>query len=69
METYATRILLIGIGLVSAVIVARLLGPQGRGIYAVAAATGALGVQFGNLGLHTSNIYFVARDPQNRSLR
>ena len=43
METYATRILLIGIGLVSAVIVARLLGPQGRGIYAVAAATGALG--------------------------
>lgn len=65
METYATRILLIGIGLVSAVIVARLLGPQGRGIYAVAAATGALGVQFGNLGLHTSNIYFVARAPES----
>jgi O-antigen/teichoic acid export membrane protein len=65
METYATRVLLIGIGLVSAVIVARLLGPQGRGFYAVAAATGALGVQFGNLGLHTANVYFVARDPHS----
>ncbi len=63
METYATRVLLIGIGLVATVIVARLLGPEGRGLYAVAAATGALGVQFGNLGLHTANVYLVARDP------
>jgi O-antigen/teichoic acid export membrane protein len=62
-ETYATRVLLIGIGLVATVIVARLLGPEGRGLYAVAAATGALGVQFGNLGLHTANVYLVARDP------
>jgi O-antigen/teichoic acid export membrane protein len=63
METYVTRVLLIGIGLATTVIVARLLGPEGRGLYAVAAATGALGVQFGNLGLHTANVYFVARDP------
>jgi len=62
-ETYATRVLLIGIGLAATVIVARLLGPEGRGLYAIAAATGTLGVQFGNLGLHTSNIYLVARDP------
>jgi O-antigen/teichoic acid export membrane protein len=61
--TYATRVFLIGIGLVTTVLVARWLGPQGRGLYAVAAATGALGVQFGNLGLHTANVYFVARDP------
>jgi enterobacterial common antigen flippase len=63
-ETYATRVLLIGIGLATTVIVARLLGPEGRGVYAVAAATGALGVQFGNLGLHTANVYLVARDPE-----
>ena len=65
METYATRVLLIGIGLVTSVIVARLLGPEGRGLYAVAAATGTLGVQFGSLGLHAANVYFVARDPDS----
>ena len=61
-ETFATRILLIGIGLVTSVIVARILGPEGRGLYAVAATIGAIGVQFGNLGLHASNTYSVARD-------
>ncbi len=65
METYATRIFLMGVALVTSVVVARLLGPEGRGYYAVAAAIGALGVQFGTLGLHTSNAYFVAKQPQN----
>ena len=64
-ETYLTRIFLMGLALVTTVVVARLLGPAGRGYYAVAAATGALGVQFGNLGLHTSNTYFVAKYPES----
>jgi O-antigen/teichoic acid export membrane protein len=61
-ETFLTRILLIGIGLITSVIVARVLGPEGRGLYAVAATITAMGVQFGNLGLHASNTYYVARD-------
>jgi len=61
-ETFATRILMIGLGLVTSVMVARILGPEGRGLYAVAVAVGAIGVQFGNLGLHASNTYYVARD-------
>jgi len=61
-ETLLTRILLIGVGLITSVIVARVLGPEGRGLYAVAAAIGAIGVQFGNLGLHASNTYYVSRD-------
>src|SRR5437868_3918452 len=61
-ETYATRMVLIGVSLVTTVVVARLLGPEGRGLYAIAAATGALGVQFGNLGLHSANVFFAARN-------
>jgi O-antigen/teichoic acid export membrane protein len=61
-ETFVTRILLIGIGLITSVIVARVLGPEGRGLYAVAGAIGAIGIQFGNLGLHASNTYYVAQD-------
>jgi O-antigen/teichoic acid export membrane protein len=64
LETLATRVLIIGIGLLTSVITARILGPEGRGLCAVAASIGALGVQFGNLGLHASNIYHVARDPK-----
>jgi O-antigen/teichoic acid export membrane protein len=68
-ETYATRILISIAGLVTTVMVARLLGPEGRGIYAVAMTTGLLGVQFGNLGLHTANVYLVAQRPDSlRSL-
>lgn len=61
-ETFATRILLIGIALITGVIVARILGPEGRGLYAIAVTLATTGVQFGNLGLHASNTYFVAKD-------
>ncbi len=61
-ETFGARITVIAVGLVTSVLVARALGPEGRGLCAVAAAFGALGAQFGNLGLHASNTYVVARD-------
>ena len=60
--TFATRIVLVGLGLATTVVVARSLGPEGRGLYAVALTIATLGVQLGNLGLHASNTYFVAKD-------
>jgi O-antigen/teichoic acid export membrane protein len=64
-QTFATRIMLIGLATIMSVLVSRWLGPTNRGIYAIAVLIGALGMQFGNLGLHASNTYFVA---QNRNL-
>ncbi len=61
-ETYMTRLLLIVIGFATTVIVSRSLGPSGRGLFAVAAAVSAIGIQFGNLGLHASNTYYVAKN-------
>ncbi len=60
-ETMATRVALIAIGLVTSVLIARSLGPEGRGLQAAIAALTAVGVQFGNLGLHASNTYYVAK--------
>ena len=60
--TLATRGVTIVAGLLTSVLVARALGPSGRGLFAVAAALTAIGVQFGNLGLHASNTYAAARD-------
>jgi O-antigen/teichoic acid export membrane protein len=61
-ETFAIQIILLALSLMTSVAVARTLGPQGRGLYAVAMAIGLIGVQLGNLGLHASNTYYVAQD-------
>jgi len=64
-ETLGTRVLTLAIGLLTSILVARLLGPEGRGLVAAAAALAAIGVQFGNLGLHASNTYYAGREPQS----
>jgi len=65
LETYGTRLLVVAVAFATAIVIARELGPAGRGLYAVAVTLGAIGAQFGNLGLHASNMYYVAR---NRAL-
>jgi len=62
LETYGTRLLVVAATFATAIVIARELGPTGRGLYAVAATVGAIGAQLGNLGLHASNVYHVARD-------
>jgi O-antigen/teichoic acid export membrane protein len=63
-QTFTTRIALIGISLISSVIIARTLGPSGRGEYGVASVLAVMGAQFAMLGLHASNTYFLARDKE-----
>jgi len=63
-ETFGTRVFLIAINGVNTILIARLLGPEGRGQYAVAIAVAAIGAQLLSLGLQSANTYFVARDPK-----
>jgi O-antigen/teichoic acid export membrane protein len=63
METFSTRVLLVVFGLGTSIIIARSLGPEGRGFYALAITISTLGVQFTNMGLHSSNTFYLARDP------
>jgi O-antigen/teichoic acid export membrane protein len=60
--TFATKILAVSLGVPVSVILARALGADGRGEFVAASALAALGMQFGNLGLHSANTYFVSRD-------
>jgi O-antigen/teichoic acid export membrane protein len=60
-QTFATRVLIALIGLITSVLVARTLGPEGRGAYAVAIGIGAMGVQLGNLGLQAANTYVISK--------
>ena len=61
-ETFISRILTISVGVLITVLIARNLGPENQGLYAVAVALVAVGVQLGNFGLHASNTYFVSKD-------
>jgi len=61
--TLGTRGAALGLGLVSSVLTARFLGPDGRGLLATLSVVTGMALQFGNPGLHTGNIYFVSRQP------
>jgi O-antigen/teichoic acid export membrane protein len=60
--TLASQAFVVLCGLATSVITARLLGPDGRGDYFVVVTFASLLVQFGNLGIHSSNTYLAARD-------
>lgn len=59
--TFGTRAGLVAASLVTSVLVSRSLGPDGRGVVAVAGAVTAIGIQLGNLGLHASSTWAVAQ--------
>jgi O-antigen/teichoic acid export membrane protein len=61
--TFVIRITLLATGFLTSVMAARLLKPEGRGVYGAALVLATIGSQFGNLGLHVSNTYYVASDP------
>lgn len=68
LATLGNRIMVMALGLITTVVVARYLGPEGRGLFAVASLVTSLGVQFGNLGLHAANTYEIAKDPDRLSV-
>jgi len=59
-ETFATRGLVAVLGMLVTVFIARTLGPEGRGAFSAAMAFAAIGVQVGNFGLASSNVYYTS---------
>ena len=62
--TLGTKVLVLALSVAGTVLVARALGPSGRGAIAVALSFALLLVQLGSLGLQTANPYFAAREPR-----
>ena len=46
-------------GLASRVVMSRMIGPEGVGVYSLVILVPSLALVFGNLGINTSNIYFA----------
>jgi O-antigen/teichoic acid export membrane protein len=65
--TFGTKIGVLLLNVAGTIVVARALGPTGRGAIAVAFSFTLLLIQFGSLGLHSANAYFAAREPEQIS--
>lgn len=63
-STIGARVVIVLAGLVTGVVTARVLGPEGRGAYFLAVTLAGFVVQFGNLGLPSANTYLVAGEPR-----
>src|SRR5260370_4296740 len=59
--TFASRVAVFILSLVAGVILARALGPTGRGIYALALLVPSVLVLVANLGIGNALIYYLAR--------
>ena len=62
MHTFSTKWIILGLDFTVTIIVARLLGPEGRGIFVLASTLANSLVQFGILGQHNSLTYLGARN-------
>lgn len=56
--TFSTQIIAVILGIAAAIVVARVLGPSGKGAYALIILVPTLLLSVGNLGIGISNIYF-----------
>jgi O-antigen/teichoic acid export membrane protein len=60
--TLMARVIGLGLALLSSVIIARALGPEGTGVYTLAILFPLLILTFANLGLGPATVYYVAQD-------
>lgn len=57
--TFLSQILIFALGFIASIILARALGPTGRGIYALIILVPAVMLKFGSLGIEAANVYFT----------
>jgi len=65
--TLLTKGIALPIGIASSVIIARYLGPSGRGVLALLIVLQGFAIQFGTLGFNASITYFISRDKNSTS--
>jgi len=64
--TFAARVLSLILGIATSITIARLLGPEGKGIYTLAALLPALIVTFANFGIGPATVYHIAQGRYSR---
>jgi len=65
---FATQLLIFVLSFVSSIIIARTLGPEGKGVYSLVLLIPTLAASIINMGINSSNIYYIGQKtfPINR---
>ena len=66
LTTLAARLMVLLLGLVSAIVLARVLGPEGRGVFALVLILPGLAVTFGRLGVEEATTVYAGVMPAHR---
>lgn len=66
LTTFSTRIAVVALALISSIILARVLGPEGRGLFALVLLLPELAVTFGLLGFEQANAVYAGLEPTKR---
>ncbi len=61
MFTIASGVFILAVGIATSMILARVLGPEGRGVFALACLLPSMIVTFGGLGIGPATAFYVAR--------
>ena len=57
--TFSSQILIFILGIISSIIIARILGPTGNGIYALIILISTVMLKLGSLAIEAANVYFT----------
>jgi len=57
--TFLSQIFIFALGFAASIILARVLGPEGKGLYALIVLIPALMLKLGSLGIEAANVYFT----------
>ncbi len=66
LTTLSARIIVLGMALVSSMVLARTLGPEGRGLFALVLLLPELAKSFGLLGFEQANAVYAGLEPGGR---
>ena len=64
LSVFGATVIALAIGFVTSIVVARLLGPDGRGLLGVASSIAAVSVAIGSLGIPIAISYYASRRPR-----
>ncbi len=59
--TFATKVILFLLGLVTSIVMARIMGPEGKGLFTLAVLSAAVVYRSANLGIGSGSGYFLGR--------
>ena len=59
---FTTQILVFCLSFVSSIIIARVLGPEGRGLFSIVIMIPTMTVAMTNMGINVSNVFFIGKN-------